>query len=113
MALKSAAGAHVRAEPARSGGIDHFDVHEASRPGDAAYPWDLDAAEALTRLYEIGENGFVRRTPDPETFRPAPASASAAISPVAPVAPTAAAQAAAVETRPPQADLDKLWLEEK
>ncbi|MEQ1672199.1 MAG: hypothetical protein ABL893_15195, partial [Hyphomicrobium sp.] len=39
-------------------GIDTFDVIESSLPGSGSDPWDRDAAEALTGLYESGATGF-------------------------------------------------------
>jgi localization factor PodJL len=33
-------------------GVDPFDIVESTRPGDPDQPWDHEAAEALTRVYE-------------------------------------------------------------
>ena len=42
-------------------GIDTFDVIETSLPGNVSDPWDRDAAEALTGLYESGATGIAAK----------------------------------------------------
>ncbi len=113
MALRSAGDAPARIEPARPG-MDHFGVHDASRPGDAAYPWDEDAAEALMQMHESEGTGYVRRTPDPEFVKPAAVAERAPVIPAAPIAPPIVAPVApATGSMQGQNDVDKLWLEEQ
>lgn len=77
-------------------GVDTFDVIESSLPGNVSDPWDRDAAEALTGLYESVSGGFMAKSP----------SHAAADTRAAP-AHTAQAVAAAVP------GVDHIWLESR
>lgn len=95
-------------------GVDHFDILDASLPGDATNPWDEAAAEALTLLHESGATGYAVATPDPESARtahatmPHPASPAAAIPAYAPAEPPSAAKPA-----PAGGEIDNAWLAEQ
>ncbi len=43
-------------------GVDTFDVIETSLPGNVSDPWDRDAAEALTGLYESVSGSYVPKS---------------------------------------------------
>ncbi|MEQ1653570.1 MAG: tetratricopeptide repeat protein [Hyphomicrobium sp.] len=45
-------------------GVDTFDVIETTLPGNVSDPWDRDAAEALTGLYETSAPGFPAKSSD-------------------------------------------------
>ena len=38
--------------------VDTFDVFESSLPGDTSDPWDREAAEALTEIYDTGDAAY-------------------------------------------------------
>ena len=58
MALRSAQPAGSPAPRRSTSNIDNFDVIESSLPGNSTDPWDREAAEALSGLYETGGASF-------------------------------------------------------
>jgi localization factor PodJL len=102
-------------------GVDHFDILDASMPGDAANPWDEAAAEALTALHESGATGYAIATPDPESTRSAVASMPTGLAffPAhGPAMPTNKTLSAASSEQPATAqasgaEIDMAWLAEQ
>ncbi len=98
MALRSAGETPSQAARRREeessrhhGAVDTFDVIESSLPGNATDPWDRDAAEALTGLYESGGASFASsmpstdpQAPGPRNYVSTPFAASAATSAASP-----------------------------
>jgi localization factor PodJL len=80
-------------------GVDTFDVIESSLPGNVSDPWDRDAAEALTGLYESVGSGYVSKI----SAQPSIAVETHAIAP----------PAAHVATAASMPGVDLLWLESR
>lgn len=66
-ALRSASDVSSQVTHRMHAGVDTFDVIESSMPPNVSDPWDRDAAEALTGLYESGAVGFKSKS-----FAPSP-----------------------------------------
>lgn len=80
--------------------------------GNAADPWDRDAAEALAQLYDSGEAALGVPRSEPEVaIAPAPKPAIAAF--VAPVAAATMAPALPLVTAPAADGADRIWLEQR
>ncbi len=118
-ALRGTLSAEVRrTSPAD---IDPFDLVDSTRPGDPAHPWDIEAAEALTRVYE-SLAGKARLEPQAEAQR-AVYDLDEPVAPIPPEAkyhqaeslsaPVVAPQQVAAEPAPatPVLDFGRDWLE--
>lgn len=78
MPLRSAVSGSAPVQAAIAHGIDPFDLVDRDNP-EPAEAWDPASAEALSRIYETSEPGFMRRMPDPDAdAAPAAAVQSAA-----------------------------------
>ena len=106
MALRSASETPTQAARRREeetsrhhGAVDTFDVIESSLPGNVTDPWDRDAAEALTGLYESGGASFANSMPSTNPQAPGPRNYVSTPFPAAAAAPVAATA------------IDTMWLD--
>lgn len=77
MPLRSAVPGAPGGAAAHAGAFDPFDVVDRTHP-ETSDAWDTASAEALSRIYETSEAGFMRRMPDPDAAPAAAASAASA-----------------------------------
>ena len=80
-------------------GVDTFDVIESSLPGNVSDPWDRDAAEALTGLYESGTAGYAPKPTPHEMLEVSAPLAAAAFAPQPSSSPISGVDLGWLETR--------------